>query len=195
MVLYFDTHRSISLGDVAYTLQLGRKALSHRVVFICRDLEDVSKQMHAFIEKGEVRPLPSEWAEIKSWLAGNKIDWSRFHEGQLFRRIPLPTYPFTKTHCLLHTVERSQAPSHQPQQLMEKMLLSLWSHILHEEHIDTHTNFYALGGDSLAALEVVDHIRALFCIDISLHDFFAHPNIHDLSAFIEAKKKHLLNIH
>jgi acyl transferase domain-containing protein len=37
---YLREHREVNLGDVAYTLQVGRKRLEHRRAVVCRGVED-----------------------------------------------------------------------------------------------------------------------------------------------------------
>jgi acyl transferase domain-containing protein/acyl carrier protein len=37
---HFKQHPEVNLADVAYTLQMGRKAFSHRRMLVCQDLED-----------------------------------------------------------------------------------------------------------------------------------------------------------
>ncbi|HEY2738991.1 MAG TPA: acyltransferase domain-containing protein, partial [Thermoanaerobaculia bacterium] len=35
-------------------------------------------------------------ALVRLWLAGCRIDWAGFHDGERRRRVPLPTYPFER---------------------------------------------------------------------------------------------------
>ena len=44
---HIEAHPDIDLSDVAYTLQLGRRALSHRRVILCRDRQDALVQLSA----------------------------------------------------------------------------------------------------------------------------------------------------
>ena len=39
LIAYFKEHPELKLSDVAYTLQVGRKAFSHRRMFVCQDLD------------------------------------------------------------------------------------------------------------------------------------------------------------
>jgi acyl transferase domain-containing protein len=40
---HFKQHPVLNLADVAYTLQVGRKAFNHRRMIVCRDLADTVK--------------------------------------------------------------------------------------------------------------------------------------------------------
>lgn len=40
---YFDRHPDLNLADVAYTLQVGRKAFKHRRMVVCQDIDDAKE--------------------------------------------------------------------------------------------------------------------------------------------------------
>jgi acyl carrier protein len=54
-----------------------------------------------------------------------------------------------------------------------------------EQPVGLTENFFTLGGHSLLATQVISRIRAIFHVDISLHDFFKTPTIAALALFIE----------
>lgn len=195
MIEYLDKYDSFSLGDIAFTLQVGRRSMRHKVLFICKDLKDAKNQLYVYRLSGYKCPIVyPKFAELESsWLGGKKIDWSQFHDNRSFRRIPLPTYPFERVKCEMIADQNTKKNVHklkkQPQPLIEKMISTLWAHILEEECFEAQSDFFSLGGDSLSALEMVDHLRELFCIDIKLQDFLANPTIKDLTILIDEKKK------
>ena len=49
------------------------------------------------------------------WLAGVALDWSKFHAGDVRRRVPLPTYPFNRQRFWLEPQAASFAPAAVPE--------------------------------------------------------------------------------
>lgn len=184
-----------ALADVAFTMQRGRKALPFRTYFIANDLEELLEKMQAppTITKVNYQPKNAEMKEEgdalemqgKLWVQGEKIKWPK--KG---RRIPLPTYPFSKTVYLKEKqtqVERSSVPTGAT--LGERILSLIWQDALKVGNLDRSDNFFALGGDSLVALEITDQVRSLFKIELSLKDLFSYPTLQQFAACVEEKIK------
>ncbi|WP_208455299.1 beta-ketoacyl synthase N-terminal-like domain-containing protein [Burkholderia gladioli] len=100
-----------ALGDLAWTLQVGRTAHEYRVAFTVPDLAALKGALSAWLAsgaaerlvpvRGEARP-PIEAhagldaaARATAWSAGGLADWSAWR-ARPARRIPLPTYPFAR---------------------------------------------------------------------------------------------------
>jgi hypothetical protein len=91
---HLRAHPDLDLGDVAHTLQVGRKDFRFRRVVVAYSLEEaVAKLAEPPADEetgsGEVERL------ARLWLAGAKVEWPA---DPLRRRIrlPLPTYPFER---------------------------------------------------------------------------------------------------
>ncbi len=101
------------VADVAYTLQVGRRAFRHRRILVCRDREDAITALEArrwldgAAEPRDETVQPEPFTAMsdprmeltalgKLWLSGARIDWSSLWAGQRRCRIPLPTYPFER---------------------------------------------------------------------------------------------------
>jgi 3-oxoacyl-(acyl-carrier-protein) synthase/acyl carrier protein len=112
---YLGKNPGINLDDVAYTLQVGRKAFEYRTMAVCSDVEDAIKQFsdsknleisyletqklqrEAVLSPTAARPGAGKWNNIgRLWMQGTKINWEEYYlgEGERPFRIPLPTYPF-----------------------------------------------------------------------------------------------------
>ncbi|UMR29442.1 SDR family NAD(P)-dependent oxidoreductase [Massilia sp. MB5] len=110
---------ALPLRDLAYTLQVGRKALAQRAAFVAPDQATLLCQLDHFIQGGRSmqgvhagraprRPLealdapPAAPAERLQWLAahwvaGGRPDWALlYREDDLPWRLSLPTYPFAR---------------------------------------------------------------------------------------------------
>jgi acyl transferase domain-containing protein/NAD(P)-dependent dehydrogenase (short-subunit alcohol dehydrogenase family)/acyl carrier protein len=110
-----------SLGDIAYTLQVGRTALEQRIAFVVRTLSDLESALAAALSgetsaawTGHVEPkrgrgVGGKAEDASHWLAtraldrlaeafvnGAAIDWRGLKRDCTPRRIHLPTYPFAR---------------------------------------------------------------------------------------------------
>ncbi|MBF0266423.1 MAG: amino acid adenylation domain-containing protein, partial [Gammaproteobacteria bacterium] len=68
---------------------------------------------------------------------------------------------------------------------MEKMLLALWQKTLNIKSIGIHDNFFALGGDSLAAVTFMAQLDPLFHSKLSITLLVENPTIFQLSKTLE----------
>jgi acyl transferase domain-containing protein/SAM-dependent methyltransferase len=113
------------LQALAYTLQVGRKAMRSRLALMVDDAEMLRKKLEAFIAgedkikrcyQGQVQPEPdtlranktlpeniNKWLIerklkklAKQWVKGVDIDWGLLYRDEPPNRITLPTYPFAK---------------------------------------------------------------------------------------------------
>ncbi|BCL84582.1 non-ribosomal peptide synthetase [Ktedonobacteria bacterium brp13] len=64
-----------------------------------------------------------------------------------------------------------------PRNPIEEMLISIWCEVLGLEQIGIHDNFFALGGHSLVAIQVVARVRPSLQVDVPVHMLFMEPTI------------------
>ena len=103
------------LGDLAWTLQVGRDAMRERIAFVARDAEDLLRQMDAVqagadgdalrgsVPRGRradetiLDPIGRDPLEVaRAWVGGADVDWRQLHAGTTRRRLALPSYPFQR---------------------------------------------------------------------------------------------------
>jgi amino acid adenylation domain-containing protein len=72
-----------------------------------------------------------------------------------------------------------------PQTPIEERLAAIWSEALGLQQVSVTENFFALGGQSLLAAQVILLIQERFQVDLSLNSLFESPTIQALSAQIE----------
>ena len=60
----------------------------------------------------------------------------------------------------------------EPRSAVEQVLASIWSSVLNQERVGADDNFFALGGHSLAAMQVTARISKVFQMDLSLRAVF-----------------------
>ncbi len=77
-----------------------------------------------------------------------------------------------------------------PRTPTESVLAEIWRTLLGVERVGVHDNFFALGGHSLLATQVTSRLRDRVGVEIPLRELFAHPNVADLAAVVDAMGKH-----
>ncbi|MFW3476891.1 beta-ketoacyl synthase N-terminal-like domain-containing protein [Streptomyces microflavus] len=121
-----------SWADIAYTLQVGREAMSCRLAFVARSTDETARILGGWLD-GDPDTLahvafadgvdPAAGAEHdgkptqldhvpEHWAAGTPIDWDLMHRGARRRRIALPGYPFARLTCFAEQAPRSDQASH-----------------------------------------------------------------------------------
>ncbi len=68
-----------------------------------------------------------------------------------------------------------------PRSVLEKGLLRVWREVLGIAEIGVHDDFFALGGDSLAAIRVISRLREMLRADVPLRLLFAAPTVAELA--------------
>jgi len=72
---------------------------------------------------------------------------------------------------------------------VEETLERIWRGLLGVERVGIRSNFFDLGGDSLAAMRMMSRVRSTLNVKISLRNFFDAPTIESLSKAIEDATK------
>jgi len=121
---FLETHPDADLCDIAYTLQVGRTAMDHRLAWIVNDREELRAMLTDYLQgrttdllsgnnKKDKTDLLLEGAAGKAyletavsnkesrsiaqlWVKGVRIDWSLLYPDAKPRKISLPTYPFAR---------------------------------------------------------------------------------------------------
>ncbi|MDH5739215.1 MAG: amino acid adenylation domain-containing protein, partial [Nitrospira sp.] len=72
-----------------------------------------------------------------------------------------------------------------PQTTIEKKLADIWREVLEVHSPHRHANFFALGGNSLLAAQIVTRILETFHVELPLSTLFEYPTLSALAARIE----------
>ncbi|WP_329226155.1 thioesterase domain-containing protein [Streptomyces sp. NBC_01460] len=120
-----------SWADIAYTLQVGREAMSCRLAFVAQDTDEAARILGGWLD-GDPDTLahvsfadgvdPAAGAEhdgkptrldhvSEHWAAGGFMDWDLMHRGARRSRLPLPGYPFARLTCF---AEQAPPPDQAP---------------------------------------------------------------------------------
>ncbi|MFZ4699132.1 MAG: type I polyketide synthase [Candidatus Methylumidiphilus sp.] len=141
------------------------------------------------------------------WLQGAPVDWDGFYADERHCRVPLPTYPFErKRHWLdpaqparqaWHALHSNREPeTHCPTAAtpavspsiastpLEQQVAALWAQSLGIQDMDVDADFFALGGDSLLATQMVVRLNDCFSVSLDTHSLLQAPTIAKLARLI-----------
>src|SRR5271165_5054203 len=74
---------------------------------------------------------------------------------------------------------------------VEETLANIWASVLRLPHVDTHANFFEIGGDSLKAMEVIGRVREVLQVDLPLISFFEDPTVNHLAEVLSGARTEL----
>jgi amino acid adenylation domain-containing protein len=70
---------------------------------------------------------------------------------------------------------------------VESIILSIWQDVLKNEDIDTTSNFFDIGGNSIMIPFIAAKLQKEYDLEVSSIDIFQYPTVESLSAFIGSK--------
>lgn len=184
---HLQQNPTLSLADVAYTLQTGRKEFKVKQAFICSNLQQAIDSLLTFREQASSNEFLRSLGE--HWMQGGQCDWAALHPENR-RRVPLPTYPFEKKRLWIDppSVQEKEVPQSIKKELsMEETLIAIWKEILGTNSIRIDEDFYEIGGDSLSAIRVVSLIQEKMGIRLTTQTLLEHRTIAKLSPVLAKK--------
>ena len=178
----------LELGDIEMALA-AVEGVSASVALLYRGLREPA--LAAVLEVGDV---PAERAE-------QLVEAAREHCAQvlpdymvptLWHTLPaLPVSPSGKAdRKLLATLDLTPQTSDAegPHGLLEQQLWSIIAGVLGRERFGVDEDFFASGGHSLAALEVIAAVEEQLGLSVSIGALFAHPTVQALTASIAGER-------
>lgn len=162
---------------------------------------------HDDVERAIVRVAPlNDHEEIVCYYVGHSPisdeELTAFASAELpIRFVPklwihLETLPTTRNgkinygalpnpdHSSRPFVEFDLAP---PQTELETQIYAAFSHILNQETFPIHKSFFDLGGTSLAAMELLNHVNARYDLELSLRTLYLNPSIQKLANEVQTQ--------
>lgn len=75
----------------------------------------------------------------------------------------------------------------EPRTPLERLLCEIFQNVLQLENVDIHSDFFALGGHSLNATQVVSLVRRHIGVEIKIKDLFMHASVAQLAEVLEQR--------
>ncbi|MGG1390238.1 amino acid adenylation domain-containing protein [Brevibacillus brevis] len=76
-----------------------------------------------------------------------------------------------------------------PRNETEAKLVTIWQKALVLERIGIDDRYFDIGGDSIKSIRVITSINREWKIELQLIEFYQHPTIRELAAFLQAKER------
>lgn len=115
-------------------------------------------------------------------LSGHDVHWNRS---------ALPNYPFNKRLCWVE--EKAVVKAVQSRALTGggdstlKAIVNIWQRRIDEEKVDANSDFFEVGGDSFAAIEIIDDVVKRFAVSLSTTEFNNHLTPKLLAKLVQEK--------
>lgn len=111
LLQHVRAREEIDLGDISFTLAVGRRAVRHRWASVVQSRSELMAALERDPARKVGRGSPSSDLEaaVDAWLDGKTIDWSRHFKNKACGRVPLPTYPFQRSRYWIE--ENTAAPA------------------------------------------------------------------------------------
>ena len=125
-----------------------------------------------------------EAAAVKSWLSG-KLPYYMIPA----EFIQLDAFPVTangKTDLAALQALTAAETAAAPDTLWEQRLSALWSTVLETVVVNRTDNFFALGGNSIKATQLVSRLQEQWQVQLPLRDVFIHPLLHEMAGLLSA---------
>lgn len=222
---YLTDHTDVSIQQICYTASTGRANLDYRLAIVVTSTQELHEKLKR-IARGEGK-LPNVYfgyakkdktlvsdhlyaggkAESLNELGqlftlGAVIDWERFYNHEVIRKIPLPLYPFEQKRCWIevkHTIpagHRSERNEVQMEMNTNDIELKIKTSIsrasgLKLEELDHQAHFLQMGLDSIILVQIQKEISELFRLNIPMEMFFETlTNINSLVKYVSENIKH-----
>jgi amino acid adenylation domain-containing protein len=131
-------------------------------------------------------------AELRGFLQKRAPDYMVPRSFVLLDELPLTPTGKLDRRALLNASEqgrRSEAPYEAPRTAVEEVVAGIWAEVLKQERVGVNDNFFALGGHSLIATQVVSRLRDAFDVELPLRSLFAASTVAELSKQIEDERR------
>jgi aryl carrier-like protein len=84
---------------------------------------------------------------------------------------------------------RKQLAFEPPRGATEQRLAMLWSELLEVRELGRADGFFDLGGDSLLATRLLEHVRRRFGVALTMRALFLSPNLAEFAALVERERE------
>ncbi|MGB0521647.1 MAG: amino acid adenylation domain-containing protein [Flammeovirgaceae bacterium] len=172
----------IELGEIETVLQ--EFPAINRCVVLVKETSELTKTLMAYALVDETFDAEEALSYLRQQLPDYMIP-------SLI--IPLESFPLTangkldyKALPLPESIQSETDTYVAPRNVTETQLAEIWSDLLRSNKVGIHDNFFALGGDSIITIQVVNRAKRLG-YSLQARDLFEHQTIASLAAMISTQ--------
>ncbi|MCK9395632.1 MAG: amino acid adenylation domain-containing protein, partial [Methylobacter sp.] len=201
------------LADIAFTLQVGREALEHRIAWVIQSQHELVGGLNKYlgsvaetdgeqsVYRGHAKDAPTRrqppltgdnlHALAAYWVHGGSVSWTSLYSGKNVRRVRLPVYPFDKQHYWIRTDDTADtsvcADDRQTgERRIRDYLVSMLGAALQlpPGKINPEQHLYDFGIDSIIGMKLLRGLARTFDLDVQGRDMLEYPTIQALSRYL-----------
>ena len=144
LLTFISENQTPDIHRVANTLIFGREHMTERLAFTANDSQELINKLKAFLsgdQSGFVLDSTKNYVEggefdksietqkltdynqqqllnlATDWAKGVMVDWTRIYDGETFRKMSLPTYPFLKKRFWFDGHKEAKKPTNTPRKV------------------------------------------------------------------------------
>ncbi|WP_257022650.1 non-ribosomal peptide synthetase [Pigmentiphaga litoralis] len=122
--------------------------------------------------------------DLRRWLESRLPDYMVPSAILVLRALPLNANGKVDRHALPEVVPEQSEEYEMPLGDMETALADLWGEILRVASVSRNDNFFAMGGNSIAALRLTARIKADMHVELPLRDVFQNSSLRSLALHV-----------
>jgi len=178
-------HR-IELAEVEAVLG-GFPSLAEAVVLVRRSTTSQAA-LHAYVRAAEGATLARE--DLLAYLAERLPGFMVPSSVHVLDRIPrLPNGKIDRRALPEHEQPTQAIGAAVPRNPLEEVIAAIFAQVLDLPRVGVHDNFFALGGHSLTATQVISRLRTACSVGLEVRTFFEHPSVAGLARQVEARRQ------
>ncbi len=109
LAAFIETHPNARLGDVAWTLAVGRQAFTCRGYLVSRSAPELIAALRSGMNGLGANEAARTFAPVaQQWMSGASVNWDEVFAADRPQRIALPTYPFERVPHWIEPVVRAK---------------------------------------------------------------------------------------
>ena len=174
----------IELGEIEHALA-GQEGVKRAVTMVAKDATGTDA-LWAYVENA-MPGAPAAPAELRESLGSRLPEYMVPTYFVFTDAIPVTSNGKADRRALLalsHTAQVSSSRYVVPRTAAEERLAAIWTELLQLEQVGAEDDFFALGGNSLSALQLSTRIGRAFDVELKLAALFTHRSVAAQAALI-----------
>ena len=191
-VLYRNTGRNDIAKDFLekeFNMSIDEKCEEKIFKASLRELNEYSQLQKEEVVSGE--KIANKKEQTLSYL---RLRWAKYCSDDQ-QRINEAAHSVKTVEDIVHLVNKdtrvdwsSVCEYVAPRNETEEIMVEIWKEILHLDKVGVLDNFFAIGGTSILATQLIIKFREKFKIDLPIRLFFDKSNIKQMAEYIDAQK-------
>lgn len=176
----------IELGEIEHALA-DQEGVGRAVTMVRKDTAGTDA-LWAYVENA-VPGAPAAPAELRKALGARLPEYMVPTHFVFTDTIPVTLHGKTDRRALLalsHTAQVSSSRYVAPRTAAEEQLAMIWQELLRLEHVGVEDDFFAVGGNSLSALQLSTRIGQAFGVEMKVASLFTHRSVAAQAALVAA---------